>query len=92
MYYVYILANKLNGTIYTGVTNDLDRRISEHKSGVIESFTEKYKVHDLVYYEVFDSIEDAIIREKNLKNWKRDWKVELIEKDNPLWRDLSEDV
>ncbi|MCX6713188.1 MAG: GIY-YIG nuclease family protein [Candidatus Vogelbacteria bacterium] len=87
----YILASKLNGTLYTGVTNDVERRLTEHKNGEVDGFTKKYRIHLLVYYEVFDRIENAIEREKNLKNWKRAWKIELIEKENPLWRDLSDD-
>jgi len=92
IYYVYILASKLNGTLYTGVTDDLERRLSEHKVGLIDGFTKKYGVHNLVYYETTNDVNTAIAREKNLKNWKREWKIELIEKDNPLWQDLSEMV
>ena len=88
MPYVYILSNKKHGTIYIGVTNNLVRRIHEHKEKIIKSFSQKYDLTKLVYYEVFDSIVDAIAREKNLKNWKREWKVELIEKINPEWEDL----
>jgi putative endonuclease len=88
MPYVYILSNKKHGTIYIGVTNNLVRRIHEHKEKIIKSFSQKYDLTKLVYYEVFDSIVDAIAREKNLKNWKREWKVELIEKMNPEWEDL----
>jgi putative endonuclease len=88
MPYVYILSNKKHGTIYIGVTNNLVRRIHEHKEKIIKSFSQKYDLTKLVYYEVFDSIVDAITREKNLKNWKREWKVELIEKMNPEWEDL----
>lgn len=87
-YYVYILASKKNGTLYIGVTNDIYRRIWEHKNNKIEGFTSKYKVHTLVYYEVYDNVEDAIIREKRLKKWSRTWKIRLIEKTNQLWRDL----
>ena len=88
MPYVYILSNKKHGTIYIGVTNNLVRRIHEHKEKIIKSFSQKYDLTKLVYYEVFDSIVDVIAREKNLKNWKREWKVELIEKMTPEWEDL----
>ncbi len=88
MPYIYILSNKKHGTIYIGVTNNLVKRIHEHKEKIIKSFSQKYDLTKLVYYEVFDSIVDAIAREKNLKNWKREWKVELIEKMNPEWEDL----
>jgi putative endonuclease len=90
-YYVYILANKINGTLYIGITNDLARRISEHKSGMIEGFTKKYSVDKLVYFESTTDINAAILREKRLKKWKRQWKIDLIENSNPDWRDLSED-
>ena len=87
-YYVYILASKRNGTLYIGVTADLIRRIYEHKNKFGEGFTQKYNVHDLVYYEVTESVEGAIAREKQLKKWNREWKVRLIEKGNPDWKDL----
>ncbi|WP_369719640.1 MULTISPECIES: GIY-YIG nuclease family protein [unclassified Bradyrhizobium] len=87
-YYVYILASKIGGTLYIGVTNDLIRRVAEHKSKLIESFTEKYDVARLVYFEQLDDPENAIKREKRLKKWKRAWKIALIEKDNPDWNDL----
>ena len=87
-YYVYILANKRNGTLYIGVTNNLLKRVYEHKSNLVCAFTQKYKVHHLVYYETYRNIYDAITREKRLKKWKREWKIELIEKDNPKWKDL----
>ena len=90
-YYVYILASKRNGTLYVGVTNDLERRISEHKQKIVKGFTEKYNVSKLVYYEDADDIGEAIGREKQLKKWERKWKLNLIEKENPTWRDLSED-
>ena len=86
--YVYILASNRNGTLYIGVTSNLIYRMFEHKKDIIEGFTEKYNVHWLVYYEVFDNIQDAIRREKCLKKWKRAWKLELIEKFNPRWIDL----
>lgn len=87
-YYVYILASQANGTLYIGVTNNLVRRIYEHKNGLVKGFTKDHKVHSLVYYEITDSVEAAIVREKQLKNWHRDWKKNLIERENPLWKDL----
>ncbi len=90
-YCVYILASKPNGTLYTGVTNNLQRRDYQHKNHLFQGFTSKYKVHLLVYYEHTTDINAAIRREGQLKNWKRGWKIELIEKDNPTWRDLSKD-
>ncbi len=89
-YYVYILASKKNGTLYCGVTNDLIRRVYEHKNGLVDGFTKKYKIHSLVYYEICNSAEAAIEREKDIKRWYRKWKLELIEKENPLWEDLYE--
>jgi len=89
-YYVYILASKKNGTLYTGVTDNLIRRVFEHKNNIVKGFTQKYSVHGLVYYEVIDDIKEAINREKNIKAWKRQWKIELIEKNNPEWHDLYE--
>ena len=89
-YYVYILANKRNGTLYIGVTNNLQRRVYEHKQNQIKGFTNKYKVHHLVYYEPTSDIKSALQREKQLKKWERNWKMELIEKDNPSWQDLYE--
>ena len=88
-YYVYILASKYNGTLYIGVTNDLERRIYEHKQNLVDGFTKKYKVHALVYYEDTGDIEVAIAREKKLKKWERLDKIKLIESTNPEWRDLS---
>ncbi len=87
-YYVYITASKRNGTLYTGVTNNLARRIYEHREKVAVSFTARYDVSQLVYYEEFQLIGDAIAREKKLKLWKRAWKIELIEGFNPAWLDL----
>lgn len=87
-YFVYILASKRNGTLYIGVTNDLARRIFEHKNGAAAGFTKKYKVKDLVYVESYATPAEAIHREKCLKKWKRAWKIELIEGQNPLWNDL----
>lgn len=90
MYYVYILASQRNGTLYTRVTNNLKRRVWEHKNGFIKGFTEKYGVDLLVYYEQHQDIEQAILREKQIKKWKRIWKLELIENKNPNWQDLYE--
>ena len=90
--YVYILANKKNGTLYIGVTNDLERRIAEHKSGLVPGFTQKYNVKILVWCEEFPGITEAIEREKQLKNWHRAWKIALIEQTNPEWRDLAEEA
>ena len=87
-YYVYILASRIGGTLYIGVTNDLIRRVAEHRLKVAESFTKRYDVTRLVYFEVFEEIEKAIHREKRLKKWSRAWKILLIEKDNPDWNDL----
>jgi putative endonuclease len=87
-YAVYILASSRNGTLYIGVTNNLARRINEHRSGEGGEFTKKYRVHQLMYYEFFHDVKDALRREKQLKNWKRKWKLALIEKENPDWRDL----
>jgi putative endonuclease len=86
--YVYILASRKNGTLYIGVTRDLIRRIYEHKSGTVEGFTKKYKVDQLVWFDNSESIIAAIQREKQLKNWKRAWKIQLIEQTNPHWHDL----
>ena len=87
-YWVYILASGLGGTLYIGVTNDLVRRVYEHRTKVAEGFTKKYGVDRLVHYEQFDDIENAIRREKRLKRWNRAWKVRLIEEANPNWDDL----
>ena len=87
-YYIYILASKHNGTLYIGVANDLMRRVYEHKNDLIDGFTKKYGVHRLVYYEQYDEVVNAIQREKRLKKWNRQWKIELIEKENPEWKDL----
>jgi len=91
-YYVYILANKRNGTIYIGVTNDLRRRIYEHKSNLIEGFTKKYSVHDLVYFEQTTDVQSALQREKQIKIWKRKWKLDLIETANPEWKDIYDEL
>ncbi|MDE3037198.1 MAG: GIY-YIG nuclease family protein [Pseudomonadota bacterium] len=92
MYYVYILANIRNGTLYIGVTNDLIRRVCEHKNDLADGFTKKYGVHMLVWYEATENIEAAITREKQIKKWNRKWKLELIEKMNPDWKDLYEEI
>lgn len=87
-YFVYILANRRNGTLYTGVTNRLIARVLEHREGLVPGFTKKYAVKLLVYFEVHSDIGEAIMREKRIKRWLRAWKLELIEKQNPQWRDL----
>jgi putative endonuclease len=89
---VYIMASGRNGTLYIGVTSDVIKRIWEHKNDVVESFTSRYKVHDLVWYEAHETMESAITRESALKNWKRKWRLELIEETNPGWRDLYSDL
>ena len=90
--YVYLLASKRNGTLYAGVTADLVKRVWEHKNDQVEGFTKRYGVHSLVWFEVHETMESAIGREKAIKEWKRAWKLELIEKDNPTWRDLYQDI
>jgi putative endonuclease len=85
---VYILANKIGGTLYIGVTSDLVRRVFEHRSEVVRGFTKRYRVHRLVYFEQFSDVQTAIRREKRLKKWNRAWKVRLIEEANPNWDDL----
>ncbi|MFH1377324.1 MAG: GIY-YIG nuclease family protein [Planctomycetota bacterium] len=87
-YYTYILSSKPNGTLYVGVSSDLVRRVYEHKHGMVKGFTKEYKVHDLVYFEETNDVMAAIEREKAIKKWKREWKIELIEKSNPNWTDL----
>jgi len=89
---VYILASKRNGTLYTGVTSDLVRRIWEHKNDFIEGFTKDYQTHNLVYYELHGDMTAAIAREKQIKKWNRQWKLRLIEKSNPEWRDLWQEI
>ncbi len=91
-YCVYMLASDCRGTIYVGVTSDLVGRVWQHKSGAIEGFTKKYDVKTLVWYECGDSIEAAIVREKQIKKWNRLWKFELIEKSNATWRDLYDEI
>jgi putative endonuclease len=85
---VYIMASKKNGTLYAGVTSNLVKRIWEHKNNMVEGFTKRYGVHQLVWYELHAIMESALAREKRLKDWKRAWKLELIEKNNPDWQDL----
>jgi putative endonuclease len=89
---VYILANKRNGTLYIGVTSDLPKRVWEHKNDLVEGFTKRYRIHRLVYYELHEDMTSAISREKQMKKWNRAWKLELIEKQNPDWRDLWEGI
>ena len=91
-FFVYMLASRPNGTLYVGVTNDLSRRIVEHREGSADGFTRKHGVSRLVWFEQFESIEAAIAQEKRIKRWRRDWKIALIERDNPAWRDLFESV
>ena len=91
-YFVYILASKIYGTLYIGVTNDLLKRVYEHKNKLIEGFTSKYIIDKLVYYDSSISIQAAIAREKQLKRWKRQWKINLIEEFNPEWKDLYENL
>jgi putative endonuclease len=91
-FFVYILASRRNGTLYVGVTNDLARRVFEHKSKLVPGFTREYGVDKLVYFEEHESILQAPDRERALKRWKRAWKLELIEKLNPEWRDLADDL
>ena len=87
-----MLASQRNGTLYIGVTSNLLKRVWEHKNDVVEGFTKQYGVHSLVWYEPHDTIESAIMREKAMKEWKRAWKLDLIEKANPEWKDLYEDI
>jgi putative endonuclease len=90
LYYVYMLANRRNGTLYVGVTNNIARRIWEHKNKVAEGFTKKHDICLLVWFETFNDINEAIVREKQLKGWNRAWKIRLIEEHNSGWNDLSE--
>jgi putative endonuclease len=91
-FFVYMLASGKNGTLYIGVTSDLKKRIWEHKNNVVEGFTEKYDVHDLVWFEQHENAESAITREKQMKEWKREWKIKRINEMNPEWRDLYDDI
>lgn len=90
--YVYILSSGLYGTLYTGVTSDLIKRVWQHREGLVDGFTKQYGVTQLVWFEQHFNIYAAITREKQIKKWRRDWKIELIQKTNPLWRDLFEDI
>ena len=87
---VYVLTNRPNGTLYVGVTRNLARRVQQHREGDVAGFTKTHDLRRLVYFEPFEDLFDAVVREKRLKAWKRAWKVRLIEEANPLWRDLSE--
>jgi putative endonuclease len=91
-FYVYLLASRRDGVIYIGMTNNLVRRVWEHKTNAVDGFTKKYNVHRLVWYEVADTARAAITREKQLKKWNRAWKIQLIEKTNPEWRDLYDEI
>ena len=91
-FWVYILASQPGGTLYVGVTNDLVRRAYEHRNGIVPGFTKRYDIKRVVYYEPHDSIQAAIQREKNIKHWPREWKIDLIVSLNPNWRDLYDDI
>ena len=90
--YLYILASRRNGTLYVGVTSDLAKRMEEHRLKLVEGFTKRYGVTKLVYFEIFEDIKDAIARERHIKEWRREWKIELIQSSNPYWRDLYENI
>jgi putative endonuclease len=92
MFYVYLLASRKNGTLYLGVTKDLVRRVHQHKEKSLPGFSSRYGVNRLVWFEVYDDPENAILREKDIKKWRREWKVRLINKDNPDWIDLYESI
>lgn len=91
-FYVYILSSQKNGTLYIGVASNLIQRVYQHKEGQVDGFTKKYGVKTLVYYEIHQTAESAIVRERQIKEWKRNWKLELIEKSNPRWLDLYQEV
>ena len=91
-YYVYIITNKPYGTLYTGVTSNLIKRTYEHKSSFIKSFSKKYNLNKLIYYEIHEDINEAIKKEKQIKRWQRTWKIKLIEKSNPKWQDLYKEI
>jgi putative endonuclease len=91
-YHVYILASGRNGTLYTGVTGDIAARVWQHRTGAADGFTKRYEVHRLVYLEAFADVNEAILREKRIKKWRRAWKLELIERDNPQWLDLFDRI
>lgn len=88
-FYIYILASKPYGTLYIGITSNLVQRIYQHQQGLVDGFTQKYNIHQLVYYEIYSEVREALIREKRLKKWNRQWKINLIEQYNPQWVDLS---
>jgi putative endonuclease len=92
MYYVYILASRKHGTLYIGVTSDLVKRVYQHKTKIVAGFTSRYNVHRLVWYECYDDPVNAIAREKELKKWRREWKINLIERTNPEWLDLYDSI
>ena len=92
MYYVYLMANRKHGTLYVGVTNNLVRRIYEHKTNAVPGFTSQYEVHSLVWFETYDDPSNAIAREKEIKKWRREWKISAIERNNPEWVDLYEGI
>ena len=89
---VYILASRRNGTLYVGVTSALAKRVWQHKNNLVEGFTKRYSIHQLVWYELHDTMENAVIREKRIKEWKRKWKLDLIEEMNPAWKDLYDKI
>ncbi len=91
-FFIYILAGKKNGTLYIGMTNNLIKRVYEHKHGLVDGYTKKYNLHKLAYSQKADCFMRAITREKQLKKWKREWKIELIEKNNPMWKDLYDEI
>ncbi|MFD0993249.1 GIY-YIG nuclease family protein [Tenacibaculum geojense] len=90
-YYVYLITNRKDGVLYIGVTNNLERRMFEHKNKLVEGFSKRYNLTRLVYFETYPQITNAILREKRLKKWKRNWKINLINKENPNWNDLASD-
>lgn len=92
VYFVYILASDRNGTLYVGITSDIAARVWQHRTGVVPGFTSRYGVHRLVHMEAFSDVDEAILREKRIKKWRRAWKLELIERDNPQWLDLYERI
>jgi putative endonuclease len=92
MHCVYIMTNKRDGTLYIGLTSDLPKRVWEHKNNVVEGFTKKYGCHTLVYFEPIEDFDSALQREKQMKAWNRDWKIQMIEKTNPTWKDLSDNI
>ena len=91
-FFVYILASKRNGTIYVGMTDDLIKRVWQHRTGVVEGFTKTYGLKSIVWYEAHDTREAALVRERQMKKWNRAWKLRLIEETNPIWRDLWNDI